>query len=147
MAAARRTRAVELFWKIHLPLYRWSGGRLGGSVMGMPVLLLDTVGRKSGQRRTNALTWFSKGVDFVVIASFLGEPRDPAWWLNLRASPETTIQVGRERIAVRAREATGAEREQLWATVVAKAPDYAEYQARTERRIPVVVLERRRASG
>ena len=145
MAAARRTKAVELFWKIHLPLYRWSGGRLGGRVMGMPVLLLDTVGRKSGQGRTNALTWFPKGDGFVVIASFLGEPRDPAWWLNLRASPETSIQVRRERIAVRAREATGAEREQLWAAVVAKAPDYAEYQARTERRIPVVVLERRLA--
>jgi deazaflavin-dependent oxidoreductase (nitroreductase family) len=145
MAAARRTKGVELFWKIHLPLYRWSGGRLGGRVMGMPVLLLDTVGRKSGQGRTNALTWFPKDDAFVVIASFLGEPRDPAWWLNLRASPDTTIQVGRERIAVRAREAAGAEREQLWAAVVAKAPDYAEYQARTERRIPVVVLERRQA--
>ncbi len=143
MAAARRTKAVELFWKIHLPLYRWTGGRLGGRVMGMPVLLLDTVGRKSGQRRTNALTWFPKGEAFVVIASVLGEPRDPAWWLNLRASPETTIQVGSERIAVHAREATGAEREEIWAALVAKAPDYAEYQARTERRIPVVVLERR----
>jgi F420H(2)-dependent quinone reductase len=141
MAAARRTKAVELFWKLHLPLYRWSGGRLGGRVMGMPVLLLETVGRKSGQRRTNALTWFPKGDDYVVIASVLGEPRDPAWWLNLRAKPETTIQVGREHIGVRAREAAGAEREQLWAAVVAKAPDYAEYQARTERRIPVVVLE------
>jgi deazaflavin-dependent oxidoreductase (nitroreductase family) len=113
--------------------------------MGMPVLLLDTVGRKSGQRRTNALTYFQQGRAFVVIASVLGEPRDPAWWLNLRASPETTIQVGRERIAVRAREAAGAEREQLWAAVVAQAPDYAEYQRLTERRIPVVVLERRSA--
>ncbi len=141
--ATRRTKAVERFWRIHLPLYRLSGGRILGRVMGMPVLLLDTVGRKSGQRRTNALTWLPKGDDFVVIASVLGEPRDPAWWLNLRASPETTIQVGRERIAVRAREAAGAEREQLWAAVVAMAPDYAEYQRLTERRIPVVVLERR----
>jgi F420H(2)-dependent quinone reductase len=137
--ATRRTKAVELFWHIHLPLYRLSGGRILGRVMGMPVLLLDTVGRKSGQRRTNALTYFQQGRAFVVIASVLGEPRDPAWWLNLRASPETTIQVGRERIAVRAREAAGAEREQLWAAVVAQAPDYAEY------RIPVVVLERRSA--
>ena len=141
----RRTKAVEFFWRIHLPLYRLSGGRILGRVMGMPVLLLDTVGRKTGQRRTNALTWFPKGDDFVVIASVLGEPRDPAWWLNLRASPDTTIQDGRERIAVRAREATGAEREQLWSALVAKAPVYAEYQALTERRIPVVVLERRPA--
>ena len=142
MAGIRRTKAVEWFWKIHLPLYRLSGGRILGRVMGMPVLLLDTVGRKTGQRRTNALTWFPKGDDFVVIASVLGEPRDPAWWLNLRASPETTIQVGRERIAVRAREAAGSEREQLWSAVVAHAPTYADYQALTERRIPVVVLER-----
>jgi deazaflavin-dependent oxidoreductase (nitroreductase family) len=105
------------------------------------------VGRKSGQRRTNALTWFPKGDDYVVIASVLGEPRDPAWWLNLRAAPETTIQAGRERIAVRAREAVGAEREQLWSAVVAQVPEYAEYQARTERRIPVVVLERRPPGG
>jgi len=143
--ATRRTKAVELFWRIHPPLYRLSGGRILGRVMGMPVLLLDTVGRKSRQPRTNALTWFPKGDDFVVIASVLGEPRNPAWWLNLRASPETTIQLGRERIPVRAREATGAEREQLWSALVAKSPDYAEYQRLTERRIPVVVLERREA--
>jgi deazaflavin-dependent oxidoreductase (nitroreductase family) len=145
--AMRRTKAVEWFWRLHIPIYRASGGRLLGRVMGMPVLLLDTVGRKSGQRRTNALTWFPKGDDFVVIASVLGEPRDPAWWLNLRAAPETTIQAGRERIAVRAREAVGAEREQLWSAVVAQVPEYAEYQARTERRIPVVVLERRPPGG
>jgi deazaflavin-dependent oxidoreductase (nitroreductase family) len=145
--AMRRTKAVEWFWRLHIPLYRLSGGRLLGRVMGMPVLLLDTVGRKSGQRRTNALTWFPKGDDFVVIASVLGEPRDPAWWRNLRAAPETTIQVGSERIAVRAREAAGAEREQLWSAVVATAPAYAEYQALTERRIPVVVLERRLSGG
>jgi len=111
--------------------------------MGLPVLLLDTVGRKSGQPRTNALTYFPKGDSYVVIASVLGEARDPAWWLNLRAAPDTRIQIGRERIGVRAREAEGSERGQLWSEVVAKAPDYAEYQARTERRIPVVVLERR----
>jgi deazaflavin-dependent oxidoreductase (nitroreductase family) len=144
--ALRRTKAVEWFWRLHVPIYRASGGRLLGRVMGMPVLLLDTVGRKSGQRRTNALTWFPKGSDFVVIASVLGEPRDPGWWLNLSASPETTVQVGRERIAVRAREAEGGEREQIWSAVVAQVPEYDEYRARTARRIPVVVLERRAAS-
>jgi deazaflavin-dependent oxidoreductase (nitroreductase family) len=81
----------------------------------------------------------------VVIASVLGEPRHPAWWLNLRAHPDTTIQLGRERIAVRAREAEDAERERLWAELVAGSPAYAEYQALTERRIPVVVLEPRPA--
>jgi deazaflavin-dependent oxidoreductase (nitroreductase family) len=141
MAAARRTKAVELFWRIHPHLYRWSGGRLGGKLLGLPVLLLDTIGRKSGRARTNALTYLPDGSAYVVIASFVGEPRHPAWLLNLRAAAEAQIQVGSRRIAVRAREAVGAERERLWSEVVARLPDYAEYQSRTERKIPVVVLE------
>ncbi|UCE85024.1 MAG: nitroreductase family deazaflavin-dependent oxidoreductase, partial [Deltaproteobacteria bacterium] len=81
--------------------------------------------------------------DFVVIASYLGEPRHPYWWLNLEAAPDASVQIGRERHRVRARAAEGPEREQLWRAVTQKTPDYDAYQARTERRIPVVVLERR----
>lgn len=143
MAAPRRTKIVELFWRIHPRLYRWSGGRIGGTLQGMPVLLLDTTGRRSGEPRTNALTYFPQGASYVVIASFLGEPRNPAWLLNLRATPDATVLVGRIRVGVRAREAAGAEREQLWSAVIAKAPDYAEYQTRTERTIPIVVLDPR----
>ena len=108
MAAARRSKAVELFWKIHPRLYRWSGGRIGGKIGPMPVLLLDSVGRKSGGTRTNALTYVPKGNSYVVIASFLGEPRHPAWFLNLRSTPEAEIQIGSKRLRVRAREALGA---------------------------------------
>ena len=79
----------------------------------------------------------------MVIASFVGEPRHPAWLLNLRAAPEAEIEVGSRRIRVRAREAAGTERGRLWSAVVAQVPDYAEYQSRTERTIPVVVLEPR----
>ena len=143
MAAPRRTKAVELFWRIHPHLYRWSGGRIGGRLQGMPVLLLHTTGRRSGEPRTNALTYFPKGVSFMVVASFLGEPRNPAWLLNLRTRADAEVLVGRARIPVRAREATGAEREQLWSEVISKAPDYAEYQSRTERKIPIVVLDPR----
>jgi deazaflavin-dependent oxidoreductase (nitroreductase family) len=141
MPAVRRTRAMELFWQLHPWLYRVSGGRIGGKVLGMPVLLLTTKGRKTGATRTRALTYFPQGDASVVIASFAGEPRHPHWWLNLLAHPEAEIQRGSETTRVRAREAQGEERERLWKHVVATAPDYATYQQRTSRRIPVVVLE------
>jgi deazaflavin-dependent oxidoreductase (nitroreductase family) len=142
MAAPRRSKAVELFWKIHPRLYRWSGGRIGGKIGSMPVLLLDSVGRKSGAIRTNALTYLPKGNSYVVIASFLGEPRHPAWFLNLRSTPDAEIQIGSKRLRIRAREALGAERQALWSEIVGKFPDYAEYQSRTDREIPVVILDR-----
>jgi deazaflavin-dependent oxidoreductase (nitroreductase family) len=141
--AATRNAMVELFWKVHPRLYRWSGGRIGGTLMGLPVLLLTTTGRKSGQPRTNALMYVPHGGDFVVIASVLGEPRHPFWWRNLEANPEASVLIGSTTYRVRAREAAGDEREALWRALVAKVPDYDEYRARTTRRIPVVVLERR----
>jgi deazaflavin-dependent oxidoreductase (nitroreductase family) len=143
--AITRNAFVELFWRIHPKLYRWTGGRIGGSIGSMPVLLLTTTGRKTGAPRTSALTYLPHGDDFVVIASVLGEPRHPAWWLNLEARPDATVEVGRERHAVLARQAQGGERDTLWKAVVAKMPDYEEYRRRTSRRIPVVVLERRKA--
>ena len=141
--AIRRSKLLELFWKIHPALYRWTGGRMGGSMMNMPVLLLTTKGRRSGEPRTRALMYLPKGDRFVVIASYLGEPRHPDWWLNLRANPRASIQVGGRRLDVAAREADGEERTRLWQEVVARQADYAEYQRRTDRRIPVVVLEPR----
>jgi deazaflavin-dependent oxidoreductase (nitroreductase family) len=141
--AITRNALVEFFWRIHPTLYRWTGGRIGGSIGPMPVLLLTTTGRKTGASRTKALTYLPHGDDFVVIASVLGEPRHPAWWLNLAAHPDATVQVGGNRHAVRARQADGGERETLWKAVVAKLPDYEEYRRRTSRRIPVVVLERK----
>jgi len=143
MAAAKKSKLVEIFWKVHTALYRWTNGRIGGSVVNMPVLLLTTTGRKSGDQRTTPLTYLLKGNAYVVIASYLGEPKHPAWWLNLTANPTAEIQVGAQRIKVTAREADGEERERLWDEVVARQKDYAEYQQRTTRRIPVVVLEPR----
>jgi deazaflavin-dependent oxidoreductase (nitroreductase family) len=143
MAAITRNAIVELFWRVHPKLYRWSGGRIGGRIGNMPVLLLTTTGRKSGRTRTNALTYLPRGDDFVVIASVLGEPRHPHWWLNLAAHPDAVVRVGGAEHRVRARKAEGAEREALWRAVVEKTPDYDEYKARTSREIPVVVLERR----
>ena len=92
--ALRRNALVELFWRIHPRVYRWSDGRIGAKLVGLPVLLLETTGRRTGRRRTNALTYLPHGEDFVVIASCLGEPHHTAWWHNLVAEPEAGVQVG-----------------------------------------------------
>ena len=144
MAALRRSPAVELYWKFHRALYKWTNGFFGGRVIGMPVLLLTTTGRRSRQPRTTPLTYLEHEDAFVVIASCLGEPKHPAWWLNLQATPSASVQIGGQHLPVCAREAEGAERETLWDRVVATAPDYDEYKRRTRRRIPVVVLDRTR---
>jgi F420H(2)-dependent quinone reductase len=137
----RRTPIVDLFWKVHPWLYRLSGGRLLGKLVGMKVLLLTSTGAKSGVARTTALTYLETGDAYVVIGSFLGEPRHPAWVHNLRAHPRATVQVGARQLAVSAREAHGDERARLWAQLVALQPDYRAYESRTDREIPVVVLE------
>ncbi len=141
MAAVRKNKVTELFWKVHRFLYRVSGGRIGGRVIGMPVLMLTTKGRKTGEPRSSILTYVPKGDACVVYASYAGEPTHPAWWLNLVADPRATVQRGQEIVPVIAREAEGEERAALWAEVLRVAPDYAEYEKRTTRRIPVVVLE------
>jgi len=143
MAAMKRSALVDLFWKVHPKIYRFSGGRLLGHMVGMEVLLLTTRGRRSGKERSTCLTSFRDGEAAVVIGSFLGEARDPGWVHNLRAHPEATLQSGNEVRRVRAREAEGAERERLWARLLEIQPDYREYEGRTSRQIPVVVLEPR----
>ena len=134
-------RAVAILWRLHRWTYHASGGRLGGRLLGMPVLLLTTRGRRTGRPHITALLYFPEGRTFVVIASSGGAPTHPAWWLNLRADPEARIQLGRRMLRVRAREAEGAERERLWSRVVHTYRGYAAYQARTSRRIPVAILE------
>jgi deazaflavin-dependent oxidoreductase (nitroreductase family) len=141
VAALKKNKFVELFWQVHPWLYKLSGGRIGGRVVGMPVLLLTTTGRKSGRPRERALTYVPAGSAFAVIASYLGEPRHPDWYLNLIARPEAVVRVGAAERRVRAREAQGEERERLWREAVRMNGDYEEYRARTSRRIPVMVLE------
>lgn len=138
--AITRSRFVELFWFWHKRLYRWSNGRIGSRMANLPVLLLETVGRRSGIPRINALTYLPWGESFVVVASLLGEPKHPAWYLNLCARPELTIQVGARRIAVRAHDAEGEERAAIWSRLVVESPDYDQYREMAGRRIPVVVL-------
>jgi F420H(2)-dependent quinone reductase len=129
----------------HTALYRLSGGLIGHRFPGLPtMLLLDHVGAKSGVKRTSPLLYVRDGQDLVIVASKGGYPKNPAWFYNLKAHPDTTVQVGREKRAVRARVATPEERERLWPKAVEAYPGYRDYQARSKgREIPLVILERR----
>jgi len=136
-----QARVVNAMAGLNVRLYRLSGGRLGNRMGKAPVLLLDHVGRKSGQKRTAPLLYLADGDDLILVASRGGSDATPAWWLNLRDSPATSVQIGRERRAVVAREAAPEERERLWPRLVEMYPDYAVYQQRTDRQIAVIVLE------
>jgi len=132
--------AMRAFIAGHTALYRLTSGRIGGKVVGLPVLLLTTTGRKSGLRRTVPLVFFEDGERLVVIASKGGDPRDPIWWLNLQKNPEAEVQVGAEHRRMRARLASPDARARLWPRAKHENPRYAEYEKRTAREIPVVLL-------
>ncbi len=141
-------RAKDLVARIgtglHRGMYDASGGRLGGRGAGMPVVELTTVGRKSGKRRVTMLTSpLQDGDDVVVVASYGGDDRHPAWFLNLRDHPDVELTMHGTKRRVRARIASADEKETLWPRIVAHAPGYGKYQERTTRDIPVVVLEPR----
>jgi deazaflavin-dependent oxidoreductase (nitroreductase family) len=125
-------------------LYRRTGGRLGHYVPGLgPILLLDHVGAKSGVKRTAPLIYVEDGADVVLIGSKGGFPKNPAWVHNLKANPDTTVQIKGEIRPVRARLAGPEERDRLWAKAVETYSGYKTYQARAGREIPLVVLEPR----
>lgn len=129
---------------LHTLLYRATHGLVGHRFPGAPsTLLLDHVGAQSGVKRTSPLYYVEDGANLVTVASKGGHPRHPAWFHNLRANPETTVQVGSERRPVRARVATPQERRRLWPRVVEAYGGYADYQRRTGREIPLVILEPR----
>ncbi len=133
----------ELFGEEHVRVYRETGGEHGYEWRGTTILLLSTVGRKSGEQRTTPLIHRTDGEHWIVVASKGGAPEHPSWYENLLADPDATIQVKGERIDVRASTAAGAERARLWSLMAEVWPAYDEYQARTDREIPVVVFARR----
>jgi deazaflavin-dependent oxidoreductase (nitroreductase family) len=144
--AARRLlvrSTTKYLGALHRVLYRVSGGRFGGRVWDLPVVLLTTTGRKSGKKRTVPLCSLRDGEDLVVIASYGGLDQPPAWWLNLEANPNAELLSGRIHRAVTAHNATPEERTRLWHEVTARAPGYLEYERRTAREIPVVILRPR----
>jgi deazaflavin-dependent oxidoreductase (nitroreductase family) len=136
--------AVRQLTRLHTLLYRASGGRVGHRFRGgPPMLLLDHVGARSAVKRTTPLVCLRDGENIVLIASKGGHPRHPAWFHNLRARPETTVQIGSQHVAVRARVADADERARLWPKAVAIYAGYETYQQRTDREIPLVILEPR----
>jgi deazaflavin-dependent oxidoreductase (nitroreductase family) len=132
---------AALFVRLHRAVYRLTGGRIGGGLGDNPILLLHSVGRRSGKRYVSPLTYYRDGQDYVIIGSNWGRDNHPGWYYNLLDRPETTIQVGRKTHRVEAVVLNGAERERLWAEIAARHPQYPRYQGQTSRPIPLVALQ------
>lgn len=127
--------------------YESSGGTRGTTMRGMPVVILTSTGAKTGQIRKTPLMRVEHDGRYAVVASLGGAPKHPVWYFNLLADPRVTLQDGPERWDMTAREVTGAEREDWWARAVDAYPDYADYALKTDRTIPVLVLEPRTDAG
>jgi deazaflavin-dependent oxidoreductase (nitroreductase family) len=141
-------KIMRVMSRVNVWLYQRTGGRIGGTwrvgsafPRGVPILLLTTKGRKSGEPRTTPLLFLEDGGRQVVVASQGGLPAHPLWYLNVQADPDVRVQIGPRTTSRRAREATPEERAVLWPRLVALYADFATYQAWTERTIPVVLLE------
>jgi deazaflavin-dependent oxidoreductase (nitroreductase family) len=134
-------KLVNVGTGLNVHLYRLSGGRIGGRMQKAKVLLLHHVGRKSGRTRVTPLLFLPDDERLVVVASKGGTDKNPAWFHNLMAAPETTVEVGRDTRRVRARRASDEERAALWPRLVEIYKPYESYQGYTERQIPVVVLD------
>ena len=122
--------------------FRANEGRLGGGFEGAPMLLLHSTGAKSGQERVHPMMYQQVGDDVAVFASKAGAPTNPDWFHNLVANPDATIEIGTETVPVRARVAEGDERVRIWEVQKERYPGFAEYEEKTDRVIPVVILER-----
>ncbi|MEX6464624.1 nitroreductase family deazaflavin-dependent oxidoreductase [Dietzia cinnamea] len=140
--------AIKAMSRVNTWAYRASGGRVGGSWRvgsalraPVPVCLVTTTGRKSGEPRTVPLLHLPDGDRVLLVASQGGLPKHPQWYYNVLADPNVTVQVGRRRRAMTAREATPSERAELWPRLVERYADFADYQANTSRVIPVIICE------
>ena len=131
---------LTLLGQEHVRRYRETEGAVGYLWNGVPTLLLTTRGRRSGEPRTTPLIFGRDGDHYLVVASKGGAPHHPLWYLNLLESPEAEIQVGADRLRVTARRATDDEKSRLWDVMVELWPNYEQYQSRTQRAIPVVIL-------
>jgi deazaflavin-dependent oxidoreductase (nitroreductase family) len=133
-------QAQRVLAGLHALIYRASGGRLGGRIVGGPVLVLVTTGRRSGAERHTPLLYLSDGEDLVIVASNGGTASHPAWWFNLGTEPHAEVIIDDRRLPVTASEATGDDKAALWERLVRMYPGYADYQGRTDREIPVMRL-------
>jgi len=135
---------IHLMTWLNVCVYRLTGGRLGGTFrQGAPICLVTVKGKRSGTPRTIALLYLAAGDDVVLVASKGGMSHHPAWYHNMTANPDVEVQIGSTTRRMRARRASAAEKAALWPRLVAMYRDYDDYQARTERDIPVVILTKR----
>jgi deazaflavin-dependent oxidoreductase (nitroreductase family) len=147
-ALHRRTKRGETvagvndFNKTIIEEFRGKAGKVGGGFEGAPLLLLHTRGARSGQERVNPIMYQAVGENFAVFASKAGAPTNPDWYHNLVANPDASVEVGAETIPVRARVLDDTERAPIWSTQKERYPGFAEYEQKTARTIPVVLLER-----
>ena len=142
MAKQNEPRSQRPAWVLdHLRRYQETRGEEGHIWRGVPTLLLTTTGRKSGQPTTTPLIYGRHGNTYIVVASKGGHANHPLWYLNLVATPQVQVQVAADRLPARARTASPAEKPGLWQLMTGIWPDYDNYQARTDREIPVVILE------
>jgi deazaflavin-dependent oxidoreductase (nitroreductase family) len=132
---------LRLVGKLNAPVYRLTGGRVGGKLGKAPILLLTTTGRKSGQPRTAPVLYLADGDRFVVINTNAGNAKTPAWSLNLRANPEAEIETENKQVKVRARLAEGEERADLWRRHMEQYSGWEFYESKLDREIGVFVLE------
>jgi deazaflavin-dependent oxidoreductase (nitroreductase family) len=123
--------------------FRANAGKVGGNFEGAPILLLHTTGAKSGKERVNPMMYRKVGDDIAVFASKAGAPTNPDWYHNLVAHPEATAEIGTDTVDVVARVATGDERAAIWEPQKKEYPGFAEYETKTTREIPVVILKRK----
>ena len=131
---------LQLILKVIVFLYNVSGGRIGGKVGNLPVLLLTTTGRKTGKQRTLPVGYIMDGSAYVITASAGGADKHPGWFFNIRSNPQATIQVKDKPIKVTAEIAGPEKKPELWVQLVEVAPNFAGYQKRTSREIPMVIL-------
>ena len=142
-----KDRTARRLSALHRSLYRSTGGRIGRRLVDNDMLLLTTRGRRSGRPHTVPLLYLTEPDGWVVLASWGGRDVDPDWYANLAADPACTVQIGRRRIEAEAETLEGDRRDELWRKAIAAYEDYAKYQARTARRIPVVLLRPRGSDG
>ena len=131
----------KLFSKVHKTLFNLSGGRLGASLAGLDMVIIDTLGRKSGQIRQAPAACYPYKDSIVVVASNNGAEKDPVWWLNLKASPIVNIHLGKTTLKVEAEELEGKERSRVWQQIIQANPRQKNYAAMTERRLAVIYLK------
>ena len=134
---------MNLFTAIHVFFYRISDGNIGGRFRGAPVALLTTTGSKTGKKRTTPVLYIDENKNMVLVASNGGRPKDPMWCSNLRKNPDVEVQLKKEMRKMRARKASPDEKFRLWPLLTKMYPTYDNYQKKTNREIPVVILESR----